>query len=457
MVKARNAFFLIKKPDMNNSFENRRLSRREMLRELLAAGLSLAAASAVLAGCGPNAATETASGNTSTASKGAIRIGFIPLTDCASVVVAQQKGFFKKHGVEVEVVKMANWLSVRDQLSSGELSAAHCLFGMPFSVATGVSAAKGDPLKIAMVLNNNGQATTLSNKAFAGVKYGDFAGFKAATDKIRTLGKTPTFAMTFPGGTHDMWMHLTLAAAGIDPKSVQVKVIAPPAMVSNMQSNNMDGYNVGEPWGGKAVAENIGFTFVATQDLWKNHPEKALVVNGKFADERRDDLKKVMMAILEASKWIDDQKNKPEVAEIIGTKAFTGADPKVIVDRLSGKYNLGGGNGTKDFVAAKDYMMFHNGGMTNFPRTSYGLWFLTQYVRFGKLAAMPDDAEKMVKDILLQDLYKEVADEMKIAVPGDDMAPLQIAVDKGAFDPKKPLDALKVYTAQLNEMKRAMV
>lgn len=453
---------------MPNSFENRRLSRREMLRELLAAGLSIGAASAVLAGCGGDGAetggnstnaSPNAAGNT-TSSSGAgkkIRLGFIPLTDCASLVVAQQKGFFKKHGVDVEVVKMANWLAVRDQISSGELAGGHCLFGMPFSVATGVSKAQGDPMKIAMVLSNNGQATTLSNKAFAGVKYGDFAGFKAATDKLRTGGKIPTFAMTFPGGTHDMWMHLTLAAAGIDPKSVQVKVIPPPQMVANMTAGNMDGYNVGEPWGGKAVAENIGFTFVATQDLWKNHPEKALVVNGKFAEERRDDLKHVMMAILEASIFIDEMKNKPEVAEIIGTKAFTGAEPKVIVDRLSGKYNLGGGNGTKDFVAAKDYMLFHNGGMTNFPRTSYGLWFLTQYVRFGKLPAMPDDAEKMVKDILLQDLYQEVAAEMKIAVPGDDMAPIQVTVDKVAFDPKKPLDALKTYTAQLNEMKRSLV
>jgi nitrate/nitrite transport system substrate-binding protein len=431
------------------------MTRREMLRELMMAGLSLTAAGAILSGCGsssPSTSSSTSSsGNGASASaSGPIRLGFIPLTDCASLVVAQEKGFFKKHGVEVQIVKMANWLAVRDQLSSGELSGAHCLFGMPFSVASGVSKAQGGPLKIAMILNNNGQATTLSNKAFSGLKYADFAGLKAKVEGLKAGGKDPSFAMTFPGGTHDMWMHLTLAAAGINAKDVQIKVIPPPQMVANMTAGNMDGFNVGEPWGGKAVADNIGFTFVATQDLWKNHPEKALVVNGKFADERRADLKKIMAAILEASKYIDDMKNRAEVADIIGTKAYTGAEPAVIKDRLAGKYNLGGGNGIKDFAAAKDYMLFHNGGLTNFPRHSYGTWFLTQYVRFGKLKELPANHEQMVKDIILQDLYKEVAGEMKIPVPTDDMSPFKVDVDSVAFDPAKPLDALKTYVAREN-------
>lgn len=425
------------------------------------AGLSVSAASVVLSGCNSNSSGGNAPGTSTTTTSsasggGPIKIGFIPLTDCASVVVAQEMGLFKKHGVEVEVQKQANWLAVRDKLSSGELSAAHCLFGMPFSVATGVSKAQGDPLRIAMILNNNGQATTLSSKNFAGVKYGDFAGLKSATDKLRASGKQPTFAMTFPGGTHDMWMHLTLAAAGIDPKSVQVKVIPPPQMVANMTAGNMDGFNVGEPWGGKAVSDKVGFTFVSTQDLWKDHPEKALVVNGNFAADRRDDLKKVMKAILEASQYIDDMKNRARVAEIIGTKAYTGAEPKVIADRLAGKYDLGGGNGTKDYVADKGYMLFHNGGLTNFPRTSYGLWFLAQYVRFGKLKEMPADSEKLVRDILLQDLYKEVAAEMKIAIPDDDMKPIQTKVDKFPFDPAKPQEALKQYAAATSAAKGSL-
>ncbi len=452
---------------MKNPFESRNLSRRALLRELLSAGVALPVATAMLASCGGNGGSDNASsGNTGTGngaspastggtSSGApIKIGFIPLTDCASVVVAQEMGFFKKHGVTVEVKKMANWLTVRDQLSNGELDAAHCLFGMPFSVASGVSKAQGDPMKIAMIINNNGQATTLSTKTFGDkLKYADFAGLKTAVNALPPESRR--FAMTFPGGTHDMWMHLTLAAAGIDPKKVTLKVTPPPQMVANMTAGNLDGYNVGEPWGGKAVADNVGFTFVATQDLWKDHPEKALVVNGKFADTRRDDLKKVMMAMLEASQYIDTMANRGKVAEMIGTKAYTGAEPKVIADRLMGKYNLGGGAGTKDFSTSKDYMKFSDGGKTNMPRASYGMWFLTQYVRFGigGMTAMPADAKKMVDDILLTDLYKEVATEMKIPMPSDDMKPFSIAADKGiTFDPAKPEAALAAYKAAAAKM-----
>lgn len=415
----------------------------------------------MLASCGGNSGSDnTASGNTGTASSSSssssssgapIRIGFIPLTDCASLVVAQEMGFFKKHGVTVDVQKQANWLAVRDKLSSGELDASHCLFGMPFSVASGVSKAQGDPMKIAMIINNNGQATTLSTKTFGGkVKYADFAGLKKVLDSLPPEQKR--FAMTFPGGTHDIWMHLTLASAGVDLKSVQIKVTPPPQMVANMTAANLDGFNVGEPWGGKAVADNIGFTFIATQDLWKDHPEKALVVNGKFADTRKDELKKVMMAMLEASQFIDDMKNRGKVADTIGTKAYTGAEPKVIADRLMGKYNLGGGNGTKDFSGDKDYMKFFDGGKTNMPRASYGLWFLAQYARFGigGMTAMPADAKKMVDDILLTDLYKEVATEMKIAMPDDDMKPFSITADKGiVFDPAKPEAALAAYKSSM--------
>ncbi len=437
------------------------LTRREMLRELLMAGLSVTAASAVLAGCGSNSSTSDNSTNAAPAagttagtasSGGPIRLGFIPLTDCASLVVADQMGYFKKHGVQVEVVKMANWNAVRDQISSGQLQGAHCLFGMPFALATGVSKASGDPLKIAMMINQNGQATTLSSKFADKAKYADFPGLKSAVDGFVKAGDAPTFGMTFPGGTHDMWMHLTLVNAGLDPKALSIKPTPPPQMVANMKAGNLDGYNVGEPWGGRAVAENIGYTFIATQDLWKDHPEKALVVNGKFAEARRDDLKKVMMAMLEASKFIDEMKNRPAVAKTIGTKAYVGAEPSVIEPRLMGKYDLGGGNGTRQMPSV---MQFYRDGNVNFPRHGHAVWFMAAYERFGK-AKLPADPMKIANDVILQDLYKEVAAEMKIAVPDDDMKPFEVKVDAMTFDPNKPAEMVKMLMAQDMAKRKSM-
>jgi len=371
-----------------------------------------------------------------------IRIGFIALTDCAPIVMAQQLGLFKKYGLDVEVTKEASWANVRDKLITGELTAAHCLFGMPFSVYTGVGGRPGTELKIAMMLNGNGQAISL-DKRLASAGYGNLAGVRPAINALRRT-ETPTFAMTFPGGTHDLWLRYWLAAAGIPASSVKIIVIPPAQMVANMRVGNMDGFCVGEPWGGVAVKQDIGFTHIATQDIWKDHPEKALVVNPDFAETRREDLKKLMKAILEACAYLDDLDNRRKAAATLGSAAFVNAPPDVIDARLEGRYQLGGGLG--EHVFTDDYMLFHKSGKINFPRKSYGVWFMAQYVRFGYLKTAPD-YHGIANRLILQDLYKEVAREMHIAVPNDDMKPFTLKLDHATFNPNNPAAYLAQHRA----------
>ncbi|HSC38071.1 MAG TPA: CmpA/NrtA family ABC transporter substrate-binding protein, partial [Chitinophagaceae bacterium] len=193
-----------------------------------------------------------------------IRLGFIPLTDCAPLVVAKELGLFAKYGVDVELSKEASWANVRDKILNGELDGAHCLFSMPLSVYTGIGGKAGQEMKIAMVLNNNGQAITLS-KDFCGVV--GFREVNKAAAAVKTVQghKEVTFAHTFPGGTHDIWLRNWMAAAGINQKSVGIITIPPPQMVANMKVDNMEGYCVGEPWNGLAAAQNVGFTHIASQ------------------------------------------------------------------------------------------------------------------------------------------------------------------------------------------------
>lgn len=370
-----------------------------------------------------------------------IRLGFIPLTDCAPIIMAKELGLFEKYGVKVEISKEASWANVRDKILTGELDGAHCLFSMPFSVYTGVGGKAGSEMKIAMVLNNNGQAITLS-KDFCGK-----VGFKQ-TNKVAPVvaaklkaDKEVTFAMTFPGGTHDIWLRYWLAAAGVSQKTSKIITIPPPQMVANMKVGNMDGYCVGEPWNGLAVKQNIGFTEISTQDIWKHHPEKALVVNKKFSEDRREDLKNVMKAVLEACKWLDNRANRKKAATIIGKTQYVNAPADVIEARLMGDYNLGCDLGTQ--IYTDDYMQFHRGGETNLPRKSHGIWFMTQFVRFDYLQTAPD--YKAIADkLILQDLYLEVAKSMSIKVPADDMKPFTLTLDKVTFDPNKPDEYLKL-------------
>jgi nitrate/nitrite transport system substrate-binding protein len=447
------------------------IDRRGFLRRaigLVVAGVAAPVSVGLVAACSPAAPQSTSGGATpaataassttpapnaapggdaaSAATKSApIRIGFIPLTDCSSVAMASELGLYAKHGVNVEVTREASWANVRDKLLSGDLDAAHCLFGMPFSVYTGVGGPAGRELPIAMMLNANGQAITLSTSVFRpAVGYG-VSETKKVADVVRTLkaqGRELTFAMTFPGGTHDLWLRYWLAAAGVPQTSVKIITIPPPQMVANMKVGNMDGYNVGEPWGGVAAKEGIGFTQVATQDMWKHHPEKALVLNQMFLEQRTNDVKAVMRAVLEASAWLDIPENRQKAAPIVGGQAYVNAPADVIDARLAGRYDLGGGLG--EHIYTDDSMLFSNNGKVNFPRNGHGVWFLGQYVRFGLLESPPDYAA-IPKKLIRQDLYREVAKEMAVDIPDDDMATITPQIDGITFDPKDPTASLAKY------------
>lgn len=370
-----------------------------------------------------------------------IKIGFIPLTDCAPIVMAKELGLFAKYGVDVEVSKEASWASVRDKMLTGELQGAHCLYSMPYSVYTGVGGKAGSEMYIAMMLNNNGQAISLS-KDFCGlVGYKQFGKVNAAVASVKQK-KDVTFAMTFPGGTHDLWLRYWMGAIGIDQKKVGVITIPPPQMVANMKVDNMEGFCVGEPWGGVAVAQNVGFTHVASQDIWKNHPEKAFVVNKEFATGRKEDMKKVMKAIMEACQWLDVPANRKKAAAILSKPYYVNAPLAVIEARLMGSSDLGCELGVQKYK--DDYMMFYRGGNVNFPRKSHGIWAMAQFVRFGYLTT-PPDYKAITDKLVLDDVYLEVAKSMNVPIPDDDMKPFTIQLDNVTFDPNKPAESLKLY------------
>lgn len=370
-----------------------------------------------------------------------VRLGFIPLTDCSPIVMAKELGLFKKYGVEVIVTKESSWANVRDKILTGELDGAHCLYSMPFSVYTGVGGKAGSEMKIAMMLNVNGQAITLSNDFCGKVGFKQMNKVTPVVAAKLKAEKEVTFAMTFPGGTHDLWLRNWMSIAGLNQKAVKIITIPPPQMVANMKVGNMDGFCVGEPWGGVAVKQGIGFTQVATQDIWKDHPEKALVVNKDFSAKRKADLVKVMKAVMEACKWLDVPANRKKAAAIIGKAPYVNAPAEVIENRLMGNYDLGCNQGVE--VYDNDYMLFHKGGMVNYPRKSYAIWAMAQFVRFGYLKEAPD--YKAIADkLILQDLYEEVAKSMNVKVPNDDMKPFSLTMDKTVFDPSNPAAYLKV-------------
>src|SRR5437667_6787249 len=296
-----------------------------------------------------------------------VKVGFIPLTDCASVVIASVMKFDEKYGIKIVPSKEASWAAVRDKLVNGELDAAHVLYGLVYGVQLGIGGPKKD-MAVLCTLNNNGQAITLSNQ-LKDKGATDGASLKALIAREK---REYTFAQTFPTGTHAMWLYYWLAANGIHPfNDVKTIVVPPPQMVANMRVGNMDGYCVGEPWGNRAIYDKIGFTAITTQEIWKDHPEKVLGTSAEFVAKNPNTARAMVAAVLDASKFIDAMGNRKKVAEIIADKSYVNCPVDVIDQRLEGNYDNGIGKSWKD----ADYMKFYNEGSVNFPFLSDGMWF----------------------------------------------------------------------------------
>ena len=358
-----------------------------------------------------------------------VKIGFIPLTDCASVVMASVMGFDKKHGVTIIPTKEASWAGVRDKLVNGELDFAHVLYGLVYGVHLGLAGPKKD-MAVLMTLSNNAQAIPMSKKlADQRAVHGAGLARLIAAEK-----REYTFAQTFPTGTHAMWLYYWLAANGIDPmKDAKVITVPPPQMVANMRVGNMDGFCVGEPWNHRAIMDGIGFTATTTQDIWKDHPEKVLGTTSEFVQKYPNTARAVTAAILEASRWIDESlANKTRMAETIAGKAYVNTGVDAINQRILGRYQDGLGKTWDD----PNHMKFYNDGAVSFPYLSDGMWFLTQHKRWGLLKAHPDYLG-VAKAINRMDVYRQAATATKTPLPKSDMRSHKL-VDGVVWDGKDP-------------------
>ncbi len=358
-----------------------------------------------------------------------VRIGFIPLTDCASVVMASVLKFDEKYGIKIIPTKEASWASVRDKLVNGDLDMAHVLYGLVYGVHLGLGGPKKD-MAVLMTLNHNGQAITLSKKlADKGAVDAQSLAKLMAADK-----REYAFAQTFPTGTHAMWLNYWLASAGINPiKDAKVITVPPPQMVANMRVGNMDGYCVGEPWNHRAIIDGIGITAATTQDIWRDHPEKVLGCTGEFAKKYPNTARAVIMAVLEASRWIDaGLQNKSRMAETIAEKSWVNTSVDAINQRILGRYQNGLGKTWDD----ANHMKFFNDGAVNFPYLSDGMWFLTQHKRWGLLKDHPDYLA-VAKQVNQIELYQQAASQLKVSLPKTAMRSSKL-IDGVVWDGKDP-------------------
>ena len=400
-------------------------SRRDFFRASAAGAFGAAA----MMGLVPNGVSSTAYAAGSDAPEmKEVKIGFIPLTDCAPIIVAAQMGFDKKYGIKITPSKEASWAGVRDKLVNGELQGAHILYGLMYGVQMGIGGQQKD-MAVLMGLNHNGQGITLSNQLKEkGVKDG-----RSLKRLLDNENRDYTFAQTFPTGTHAMWLNYWLAANGIDPiKDVKNIVVPPPQMVANMRIGNMDGYCVGEPWNARAITDGVGFSVATSQDIWVDHPEKVLGATAEFIAKNPNTARAMIAAILEACKYIEATENRAKVAKLIAGKAYVNAPEDVIAGRFVGDYDNGIGKKWKD----PNFMKFYGDGAVNYPYLSDGMWFLTQHKRWGLLKTDPDYLAIATKVNQIK-LYTEAAAMVGVSVPKSPMRTSKM-LDGVVWDGKNP-------------------
>ncbi|MHC8408103.1 CmpA/NrtA family ABC transporter substrate-binding protein [Pseudomonas sp. TMB3-21] len=360
-----------------------------------------------------------------------INLGFMALSDCASLVVAATQGFAQPYGLSLNLKRQSSWANLRDKLVSGELDAAHSLYGLIYAVHLGIGGVTSTDMAVLMGLNQNGQSINLSH----GLQALGVTGPEALERHVHQTRPKLTFAQTFPTGTHAMWLYYWLASQGIHPlHDVTSVVVPPPQMVAHLQAGRIDGFCVGEPWSASAVQHNLGFTMVTTQTLWPDHPEKVLGCTRAFVEQYPNTARALVMAILEASRFIEQStENRRSTAQLLSAPEFLDAPLDCIEPRLLGDYDDGLGNRWQDPHALR----FHGNGEVNLPHLSDGMWFMTQFRRWGLLRDDPDYLA-VARHVQQLDLYREAATAVGVAANVADMRSSQL-IDGKIWDGSDPV------------------
>lgn len=371
------------------------------------------------------------------------KLGFIALTDSAPLIIAKEKGFFAKYGMtDVEISKQKSWPVTRDNLkigsSGGGIDGAHILSPMPYLLTINDKV----PMYLLARLNINGQAISVAEK-FKDLKIGlQSKLLKESVNKAKADQKSLKFAMTFPGGTHDLWMRYWLAAGGINPdQDVILQAVPPPQMVANIKVGTVDAFCVGEPWNAQLVSQKLGYTALSTGELWNDHPEKAFAMRQDWVDKNPNATQALLMAIMEAQQWCDQAENKEEMCKICADRKYFNVAVADILERAKGNIDYGDGRKEQNFA----YRMKYWEDNASYPYKSHDTWFLTEEIRWGYL---PKDTKvkEIVDQVNREDLWKQAAKALGVAaaeIPASSSRGVETFFDGVKFDPEKPDEYLK--------------
>ena len=329
-----------------------------------------------------------------------MRVGFVPLTDCAPIVMARELGLFEKYGLNVVLSRELGWATIRDKVIYGELDAAHAVVGLPVAATLGLGSIKCE-CATALVLNLHGNGITLSNELRKrGVT--NVTQLRAEVQKSRGE-RTLTFGIVSPVSSHNFLLRSWLASAGINPdRDVRIVVVPPPQMVANLKSGNLDGFCAGEPWNSVAVQAKVGWCAAVSSELDPGHPEKVLMVKRDFASRRESEHLALVAALIESCEYCDKPKHRDHVIQVLARPEHVGASASALRCGITGEFDFG--HGIARIVP--DFTVFHD-RHANEPSSDKAAWVL-QRMRTSSLCKEPTELNSALgRRVFRADLFEK--------------------------------------------------
>lgn len=422
--------------------------------------------SILLKGClGNPPAANTPSTPTTTATGGGtageppetpkIKLGYIPILEAAPLIIAQEKGFFAKHGMtEVEVAKQASWAAARDNVvlgsAGGGIDGGQWQLPMPHLITEGIIT-NGNKVPMYVLLQTSTQGNGI---AVAGIHKGKglHLDVSKAADYIKGFAKTNgrkfKAAHTFPNANQELWIRYWFAAGGVDPdQDIELLTVPAAETVQGMRNGTMDAFSTGDPWPYRIVSDNIGHMAALTEQIWKFHPEEYLAIRADWVDKHPKATKAVLKAVMEAQQWLDDPANRPEAIQILSGRNFFNVPADVLTPPLQGKYSMGDGQPPVDDFKAGPLFWKDGLGSVSYPYKSHELWSLTETMRWnfhgGKIKDF-DMAKSLINRVNRADLWVEAAKELGVTdIPSSDSRGVEKLFDGKEFDPSNPEAYLK--------------
>lgn len=385
-----------------------------------------------------------------------LKVGFVPVNDCAPFAVAYTKGFFKKYGLNVTLSRESGWAASRDGVIFGRLDAAPVVAGAVVNARTGAEGAVPAPLCAGMTIHRHGNAMTMNRAMWnAGIRplheyQGDLGLLSAGIRRyFHDSNHNRNIAVVLSSAIYEYFVRYLLALADMDPtRDFRIMIVPPPQMVTNMRIGTMSMYMVAEPWNTRAISgnEGVGFTFAHGMEIWRGHPDRLLAVMESFIEKYPKTYRSLVKAMIEACQWCDKKENRTELAELISARAFTGAADRFTKPALTGVYNYGGFDGKERIVNMPDSTIFFemppdlrevDHDHSTFLWQSQALWLMSQAARWKQIPGLPANPEKIARKAWRTDLYREIAGELGIECPKEDYKtePASAFIDHRPFDP----------------------